>query len=121
MKHFPHSVYFFINSWTWGYEDILKGIAREFQSQVMTFLARSRHSVSWTLDRFTLIVTSTQFIITYWTHFSVSLLHETLHRHIFMHANIFIDARSWQWITIRIQHTRRSRTQQALVATASYD
>jgi len=37
MKRFPDSVYFFINSWTWGYEDILKAIAREFQSQVMPF------------------------------------------------------------------------------------
>ena len=35
MKIFPDSVYFFINCWTWGYEDILKAIAREFQSQVM--------------------------------------------------------------------------------------
>ena len=38
MKHFPESVYFFINSWTWGYEDILKAIAREFQSQVISLL-----------------------------------------------------------------------------------
>lgn len=46
MKIFPDSVYFFINSWTWGYEDILKAIAREFQSQVMSFLAHSRYSIS---------------------------------------------------------------------------
>jgi len=34
MKLFPETTYFFINIWTWGYEDILKAIAREFQSQV---------------------------------------------------------------------------------------
>ncbi|KAH7905734.1 hypothetical protein BJ138DRAFT_1164185, partial [Hygrophoropsis aurantiaca] len=30
---FPSTTYFFINSWTWGYEDILKGIARAFESK----------------------------------------------------------------------------------------
>ena len=34
MKLFPSSAYFFINSWTWGYEDILKAIAQSFQSKV---------------------------------------------------------------------------------------
>ncbi|KIK34668.1 hypothetical protein CY34DRAFT_622927 [Suillus luteus UH-Slu-Lm8-n1] len=32
---FDKDTYFFINSWTWGYEDILKGIARAFQCQVL--------------------------------------------------------------------------------------
>lgn len=34
MKVFPSSVYFFINSWTWGYEDVLKAIAQSFQSKI---------------------------------------------------------------------------------------
>lgn len=31
---FDKDTYFFINSWTWGYEDVLKGIARAFQCQI---------------------------------------------------------------------------------------
>lgn len=31
---FDKDTYFFVNSWTWGYEDVLKGIARAFQCQV---------------------------------------------------------------------------------------
>jgi hypothetical protein len=31
---FDKDTYFFINSWTWGYKDVLKGIARAFQCQV---------------------------------------------------------------------------------------
>lgn len=34
MQLYPDSVYFFINCWTWGYEDILKAIARAFQVKV---------------------------------------------------------------------------------------
>ncbi|KAF9483033.1 hypothetical protein BDN70DRAFT_852304 [Pholiota conissans] len=34
MKLFPHSVYFFLNCWTWGYEDILKAVALNFQSRI---------------------------------------------------------------------------------------
>jgi hypothetical protein len=34
MRLIPETAYFFINIWTWGYEDILKAIAREFGSQV---------------------------------------------------------------------------------------
>ncbi|KAG5643924.1 hypothetical protein DXG03_009332 [Asterophora parasitica] len=34
MRMFPESVYFFINSWTWGYEDILKAVSREFGSPI---------------------------------------------------------------------------------------
>ncbi|KAF9038654.1 beta-lactamase-like protein [Panaeolus papilionaceus] len=34
METFPESTYFFINSWTWGYEDILKGVARHFQQPI---------------------------------------------------------------------------------------
>ncbi|KAH8831054.1 beta-lactamase-like protein, partial [Flagelloscypha sp. PMI_526] len=34
MKLYPSSVYFFINTWTWGYEDILKAISREFDSPI---------------------------------------------------------------------------------------
>ncbi|KAH7904819.1 beta-lactamase-like protein, partial [Hygrophoropsis aurantiaca] len=31
---FPSTTYFFINAWTWGYEDVLKGIARAFESKI---------------------------------------------------------------------------------------
>ncbi|KAG6872838.1 hypothetical protein C0995_006008 [Termitomyces sp. Mi166 len=34
MKMFPDTVYFFINTWTWGYEDVLKAISREFSSPI---------------------------------------------------------------------------------------
>ncbi|KAJ3532022.1 hypothetical protein NM688_g7488 [Phlebia brevispora] len=34
MKYYPPTTYFFINSWTWGYEDILKEVARSFQSKI---------------------------------------------------------------------------------------
>ena len=34
IKLFPRDTHFFINAWTWGYEDILKSIARAFQCQV---------------------------------------------------------------------------------------
>lgn len=33
LELFPDDVYFFINSWTWGYEDILKAIANAFQTK----------------------------------------------------------------------------------------
>ncbi|KXN90337.1 Protein artemis [Leucoagaricus sp. SymC.cos] len=34
MKLFPPHVYFYINSWTWGYEDVLKAIATAFQTKI---------------------------------------------------------------------------------------
>ncbi|KAF8653242.1 hypothetical protein AX16_004070 [Volvariella volvacea WC 439] len=34
MQMYPPTTYFFINAWTWGYEDILKGIATAFQCQI---------------------------------------------------------------------------------------
>lgn len=34
MKCYPPHTRFFINTWTWGYEDILKAIARAFDSKV---------------------------------------------------------------------------------------
>ncbi|PFH48640.1 hypothetical protein AMATHDRAFT_5610 [Amanita thiersii Skay4041] len=34
IKLFPSDTYFFINAWTWGYEDILKVIAQTFQCQI---------------------------------------------------------------------------------------
>ncbi|KAG1742254.1 beta-lactamase-like protein [Suillus paluster] len=40
---FDSDTYFFINSWTWGYEDILKGIARAFQCQI--HVDRYKHAV----------------------------------------------------------------------------
>ncbi|KAJ2917067.1 hypothetical protein MD484_g3337, partial [Candolleomyces efflorescens] len=33
LECFPDDVYFFINAWTWGYEDILKAIANAFQTK----------------------------------------------------------------------------------------
>ncbi|KAH0826269.1 hypothetical protein J3R83DRAFT_5739 [Lanmaoa asiatica] len=40
---FPSSTYFFINAWTWGYEDVLKAIAHEFHCKV--HLDRYKHSI----------------------------------------------------------------------------
>lgn len=34
MTLFPPTVLFFINTWTWGYEDILKAISIAFRSKV---------------------------------------------------------------------------------------
>lgn len=35
MEYFPPSTRFFINGWTWGYEDIYKAIARTFRTKVV--------------------------------------------------------------------------------------
>ncbi|KAF8191441.1 beta-lactamase-like protein [Mycena galopus ATCC 62051] len=43
MKMLPSTTYFFINSWTWGYEDILKAVSRAFRTQI--HLDRYKHSV----------------------------------------------------------------------------
>ncbi|KAJ6604896.1 hypothetical protein B0H10DRAFT_1720884, partial [Mycena sp. CBHHK59/15] len=43
LKLFPATTYFFINSWTWGYEDILKAIARAFRCSI--HLDRYKHSI----------------------------------------------------------------------------
>ncbi|KAJ7243370.1 beta-lactamase-like protein, partial [Mycena haematopus] len=43
MKLLPSTTYFFINSWTWGYEDVLKAVSRAFRSQI--HLDRYKHSV----------------------------------------------------------------------------
>ncbi|KAG1780545.1 beta-lactamase-like protein [Suillus placidus] len=40
---FDKDTYFFVNSWTWGYEDVLKGIARAFQCQI--HVDRYKHAV----------------------------------------------------------------------------
>jgi DNA cross-link repair 1C protein len=34
MNLLPSKTYFFLNTWTWGYEDILKAVARTFHSKV---------------------------------------------------------------------------------------
>ena len=34
MELFPDTTKFFINAWTWGYEDVLKAVARKFNSKV---------------------------------------------------------------------------------------
>ena len=38
---YPPTTLFYINSWTWGYEDVLKGIARAFQTKVISFVLSS--------------------------------------------------------------------------------
>ncbi|KAI9430540.1 beta-lactamase-like protein [Lactarius indigo] len=43
MALFPPETSFFINSWTWGYEDILRAIAHHFQSRI--HVDRYKHSV----------------------------------------------------------------------------
>ncbi|KAH9936509.1 uncharacterized protein B0H18DRAFT_1206791 [Fomitopsis serialis] len=43
MSLLPSTTLFFINSWTWGYEDILKAVARAFDSQI--HVDRYKHSV----------------------------------------------------------------------------
>ncbi|KAL5482499.1 hypothetical protein ACEPAI_9093 [Sanghuangporus weigelae] len=43
MKAYPTHMRFFINAWTWGYEDILKGISRTFQSKI--HVDRYKHDV----------------------------------------------------------------------------
>ncbi|KAJ3565980.1 hypothetical protein NP233_g7295 [Leucocoprinus birnbaumii] len=35
MKLYPSDVYFYLNSWTWGYEDVLKAVATAFQTKVI--------------------------------------------------------------------------------------
>jgi hypothetical protein len=39
MELFPDTTKFFINAWTWGYEDVLKAIARRFKSKVVYILS----------------------------------------------------------------------------------
>ncbi|KJA22760.1 hypothetical protein HYPSUDRAFT_87152 [Hypholoma sublateritium FD-334 SS-4] len=43
MKLFPDSIYFFLNCWTWGYEDVLKDVATAFQSKI--HVDRYKHSI----------------------------------------------------------------------------
>ncbi|KAL5501731.1 hypothetical protein ACEPAH_8991 [Sanghuangporus vaninii] len=43
MKAYPTHMRFFINTWTWGYEDILKGVSRTFQSKI--HVDRYKHDV----------------------------------------------------------------------------
>ncbi|CAL1712191.1 unnamed protein product [Somion occarium] len=43
MALIPDSSLFFINSWTWGYEDVLKAVARTFQTKI--HVDRYKHNV----------------------------------------------------------------------------
>ncbi|KAJ6480729.1 beta-lactamase-like protein, partial [Mycena vitilis] len=43
MKLLPTNTYFFINAWTWGYEDVLKAIARAFRAPI--HLDRYKHGI----------------------------------------------------------------------------
>lgn len=89
MKLFPQSAYFFINSWTWGYEDVLKAIARAFQSEV-------RHSFLFlfsTLNPYRSTSTDTNilYISAYRTPFYAGSQILMRLRLAFMHANDSID------------------------------
>lgn len=57
MAMFPPLIRFFINSWTWGYEDILKAVGRAFNSKVK---CQERPAIYHTLTvyRFMLIATN---------------------------------------------------------------
>lgn len=59
---------FFINAWTWGYEDILKAIARAFGSKVSLYTTSRIDTFLFTNDiavvsRFTSTVINTQCIL----------------------------------------------------------
>ncbi|GLB41473.1 putative DNA repair protein [Lyophyllum shimeji] len=57
MRLFPDDVYFFLNTWTWGYEDILKDVSREFSSPI--HVDRYKYSVyHHTSDPFLRLVTT---------------------------------------------------------------
>ncbi|TFK65604.1 hypothetical protein BDN72DRAFT_845347 [Pluteus cervinus] len=43
MQLFPDNTHFFINSWTWGYEDILKAVATAFQAHI--HVDRYKHGI----------------------------------------------------------------------------
>ncbi|KAJ7154125.1 hypothetical protein C8R46DRAFT_1041872 [Mycena filopes] len=43
MKLLPSTTYFFINAWTWGYEDVLKAISRAFRAPI--HLDRYKHNI----------------------------------------------------------------------------
>ncbi|KAI0081463.1 hypothetical protein K474DRAFT_1566449, partial [Panus rudis PR-1116 ss-1] len=49
LELYPPETYFYINSWTWGYEDILKAIARHFQTKI--HVDRYKHRVYSSLTR----------------------------------------------------------------------
>lgn len=43
MELFPQSANFFLNTWTWGYEDVLKAVAKAFQSKI--HVDRYKHAI----------------------------------------------------------------------------
>ncbi|KAF4564795.1 hypothetical protein EYR40_010966 [Pleurotus pulmonarius] len=44
MKLYPYSTRFFVNAWTWGYEDVLKAIADEFRTQAFS-ISGAKHQI----------------------------------------------------------------------------
>ena len=38
MKLMPHRTTFFINAWTWGYEDVIKAVSKAFGCKVFSFM-----------------------------------------------------------------------------------
>ena len=57
MELFSKTTKFFVNAWTWGYEDILKAIARNFSSKVTYILSITRNTDVY--HRYMLTATST--------------------------------------------------------------
>jgi len=78
MEHFPDTTKFFINAWTWGYEDVLKAIARNFSSKVAYILLIVRSTKG--SYRYTSTATSTIFITESATRFSRLLRLKRLER-----------------------------------------
>lgn len=89
MELFPDTTKFFINAWTWGYEDVLKAVARNFNSKVAYILLivyATKESY-----RYTSAATSTISITRSAIRFSPPSRPKRL-KHAFTHANDGIGA-----------------------------
>ena len=96
MKLFPVATRFFINGWTWGYEDIYKAVAREFQTKVTCggWYVLSINLISALCCRFMLTGTNTQYTPTFSVSRScVQSSHAMNMLHAFMRASDSIDVR----------------------------
>src|ERR1700722_7674763 len=105
MAQFPCDTYFFINCWTWGYEDILKATAREFNSTVSRFLIICCPYPSPTLAstlRSTSIATNTPYTLTSQIHFYAPFSRVTPLPHVSTLANVFTAAITSQLTTHRM-------------------
>lgn len=109
MMLLPRDTLFFINSWTWGYEDILKAIARFFNSQVSRLSGRSAHQLTTGDRRYTSIAISSACITTYPIPFSSELLPRTQQALVSTHANDSTDASTSVYrvtVSSRLLHRR---------------